>query len=120
MDLTISQMMQMQKDLFELHKDKWHPMEHTFGKDFILYMVEEVGEVIAVLKKKGSDAVMDNPAVRQAFLEEMADVLMYYNDILLRFHVTADEISEAFCSKHSRDLSRNYETEYKEQYNGKS
>ena len=118
MDLSISQMMYMQKELFEPHKDKWHPMEAEFGKDFILYMIEEVGEVIAILKKKGSGAVMDDPAVREAFLSEMADVLMYYHDILLRFHVTPEEISEAYTKKHDIDMARNYEGEYKEKYHG--
>ena len=113
MDLSISQMMQMQRELFEPHKDKWHPMEPEFGKDFILYMVEEIGEAIAVLKKKGAGAVMDDPTVRQAFLTEMADVLMYYHDVLLRFHVTPEEISQAFLSKHTVDIHRDYEKEYR-------
>ena len=118
MDLSISQMMQLQLELFEPHKDKWHPMEPEYGKDFILYMIEEIGEAIAILKKKGTGAVMDDPAVREAFLSEMADVLMYYHDILLRFHVTAEEISEAYIEKHSIDMVRNYEREYKEKYHG--
>ena len=46
MDLSISQMMQLQEELFEPHKDSWHPMEPEYGKDFILYMVEEIGEVM--------------------------------------------------------------------------
>lgn len=118
MDLSISQMMQLQQELFEPHKDKWHPMEPEYGKDFILYMVEEIGEVIAVLKKKGSSAVMENPAVREAFLSEMADVLMFYHDVLLRFQVTPEEISEAYAKKHRSDMARNYQKEYKELYNG--
>lgn len=118
MDLSISRMMQLQRDLFEKHKDTWTPMESQYGKEFILYMIEEVGEVIAILKKKGDTAVMEDAAVRQAFLSEMADVLMYYNDILLRFNVTPQEISQAYTDKHNYDMQRNYEREYKEQYNG--
>ena len=118
MDLSISQMMQLQKELFAPHKDKWHPMEPEYGKDFILYMIEEIGECIAILKKKGSAAVMEDPAVREAFLSEMADVLMYYHDILLRFHVTPEEISRAYAGKHNYNMERNYEIEYKEQYHG--
>lgn len=118
MDLSISQMMQLQKELFDPHKDKWPPMEAEFGKDYVLYMIEEVGEVISILKKKGSGAVMDDPAVREAFLAEMADVLMYYHDILLRFHVTPEEISEAYLNKHGYNMGRDYTKEYEEQYNG--
>ena len=118
MDLSIHQMMQLQRELYELHKDKWSPLEPEFGRDSILYMVEEVGEVIAVLKKKGHEAILEDPAVRQAFLSEMADVLMYYHDVLLRFHVTPEEISLAYADKHGYDMQRDYEREYKEQYNG--
>ena len=35
MDLSIHQMMQLQRELFEPHKDTWSPMEPEFGKDFI-------------------------------------------------------------------------------------
>lgn len=118
MDLTISQMMQLQKELFEPHKDQWSPMEPEYGKDSILYMIEEIGEVIAIVKKKGSAAIMEDCTVREAFLAEMADVLMYYHDVLLRYHVSPEEISEAFAKKHSYDMSRDYTNEYKEQYNG--
>lgn len=116
MDLTISQMMRMQQELFEPHKDQWSPMEPEYGKNFILYMVEEMGEVIAILKKKGSGAVLSDPEVRAAFLEEMADVLMYYNDVLLRFHVTPEEISQAYLRKHSQNMGRDYTQEYEELY----
>lgn len=118
MDLTISRMMQMQQELFEPNKDNWPPMEPEYGKDYILYMVEEIGEAVAVIKKKGSRAVMEEPSVREAFLSEMADVLMYYCDVLLRYHVTPEEISGAFVEKHTYDMKRDYTKEYKEQYNG--
>lgn len=116
MDLSIAQMMQMQQALFELNKENWSPMEPEFGKDFILYMIEEIGETIAILKKKGSADIVSNPNVRAAFLEEMADVLMYYHDILLRFHVTPEEISEAYIKKHLKNTGRDYSEEYKELY----
>lgn len=116
MDLSISQMMHMQQELFERHKDTWSPMEPEYGKDFFLYMVEEMGEVIAILKKKGCSAVTEDREVRDAFLTEMADVLMYYTEILLRFHVTPEEISEAYLRKHARNMGRDYTKEYKELY----
>ena len=118
MDLSIEQMMQMQLALYEQHRDSWPPMEAGFGKEYMLYMVEEIGEAIAILKKKGTDAVMNDEDVRCAFLAEMADVLMYYHDILLRFHVTAQELSEVYMQKHNRNLSRDYIREYEEQYHG--
>lgn len=116
MDLPISEMMKMQKALHTLHADEWSPLEPEYGKNTILYMVEEIGEVIAVLKKKGDRAAVENPEVRAAFLEEMADVMMYYMDTLLRYHVTPEEISRAYIRKHGRNMGRNYTQEYEELY----
>ncbi len=118
MDLSISQMMHMQRDLYDLHKDSWMPMEPEFGKDSVLFMVEEIGEVISVIKKKGSTAILDDESVRNAFLSEMADVLMYYHDVLLRYHISAEEISNAFLQKHAYDMIRDYSKEYGEMYHG--
>ena len=116
MDLSISQMMQFQKELYERNKETWSPMEPEYGKDSILFMIEEIGEVIAIIKKKGSTSIVSDREIRANFLEEMADVLMYYHDALLRFHVTPEEISEAYFKKHSKNTKRNYIEEYKELY----
>ena len=116
MDLTISEMMSLQKALYERHRGQWPPMEPEYAKDYILYMMEEVGEVIAIIKKKGGSQVVEAPVVRSRFLEEMADVLMYYNDILLRCHVTPEEISRAYLAKHEENMRRDYRRQYEEMY----
>lgn len=116
MDLSIGEMMSMQKALYALHEGEWTPMEPEHGHEFLLYLMEELGEVCGIWKKKGANAIMEDPAVRDAFLEEMADVLMYYHEVLLRFKVSADEISNAYTRKHSRNMGRDYAAEYKEKY----
>ena len=116
MDVTMGEMMQMQRDLYAKHEGEWSPMEPEFGKDSILYMMEEVGEVIAIVKKKGGQQILSDEEVRQAFLEEMADVLMYYNDVLLRYHVTAEEIADAYRRKHAHNMGRDYRKQYEEMY----
>ncbi len=116
MDLSISQLMQKQQELYALHKDTWSPREPEYGKDHILFMIEEIGETIAILKKKGSREVLEDDSVRAAFLEEMSDILMYYTDILLCFHVTPGEFAQAYHCKHNRNMHRNYTEEYKELY----
>lgn len=116
MDLSISEMMALQQQLYEPHRKEWPPMEPEYAKDYILYMMEEVGEVIAILKKKGGANVVQDSQVRSRFLEEMADVLMYYNDILLRCHVTPEEISQAYRAKHEKNMRRDYRRQYEEMY----
>ena len=114
MNLSISDLMAMQKNLHQLHEHQWYPLEPEYGKQTVLFMVEEIGEVISIWKKKGERAIVDDPTVRQAFLEEMADVLMYYHEVLLRFHVTPEEISKAYQDKHDRNMTRNYQKQYEE------
>lgn len=115
-DIKISDMMQMQMALWEQHKDKWSPMEAEYGRNFILWMMEEIGENIAIIKKKGDTAIMHEQAVRSSFVEEMSDVLMYYMDTLLRYGVTPEEISNAYLAKHSKNMERNYQSEYQSKY----
>ena len=39
---------------------------------------------------------MEDPAVRAHFVEEMADVLMFYNDVLLCYGIPAEGLKRAF------------------------
>ena len=112
-DIKISEMMKMQKELWEENKENWSPMEAKYGRNFLLWMIEEMGEVISIIKKKGDNEIMTDKEVRKAFVEEMSDILMYYNDTLLRYGITANEISNAYIQKHKRNMKRNYEEEYK-------
>ena len=46
-------------------------------------MIGEIGEVIDIVKKHGGENAAANEDVRVQLVEELADVLMYYNDVLL-------------------------------------
>lgn len=113
-DLKLSDMAAMQRELWARHQDTWSPMEPAAGRNFILYMIEEIGECVAILKKKGDGAVMEDSAVRAHFTEEMSDVLMYFTDTLLRYGITPEELSEAYLRKHHKDMERDYEREYQD------
>lgn len=56
---------------------------------------------------------MDNNEVRERFIEEMGDVLMYYMDVLNRFNVTSEEFSKIYLNKYISNMDRNYEKQYK-------
>ena len=49
----------------------------------LLWMIGEVGEVVDIVKKNGGRRAIEEAGLREHLVEEMADVLMYYNDILL-------------------------------------
>jgi NTP pyrophosphatase (non-canonical NTP hydrolase) len=111
-DIKISDMMKMQLALWENNKHKWSPMEPEYGRNSLLWMIEEVGEVISIIKKKSETEIMENPEIRSKFVEEIADVYMYLTDTLLRYGVTAEEIGTAYVEKHVKNIGRNYSVEY--------
>ncbi len=111
-DLKISEMMEMQMELWELNKEKWSPMEPSYGKSSLLWMIEEIGEVIAIIKKKKEHEILENEEVRSKFVEEFADVYMYLTDTLLRYKISPEEISSAYMNKHMTNMNRNYQKEY--------
>jgi NTP pyrophosphatase (non-canonical NTP hydrolase) len=112
-DLSISQMLDMSYKLWEQHKDTWSPMEPEHGKTFILYMIEEIGEAIAIIKKKTEDGIMNDPATREHFIEELGDVMMYYSDVLNRFKITPEEFSSTYIKKFESNMNRDYEGQYR-------
>lgn len=115
-DIRISDMMAMQKALYEQHKDDWKPREPQYANNFTLYMVEELGETISIVKKKGTDSIMSDEAVRRHFCEEMSDVLMYFTEILLCYGISPSELSDAYIEKFQRNMGRNYTAEYRDKY----
>ena len=119
-DLSISEMQKMQLDLYEQNKEKWGEMKPNDAKSHILYMIEEIGECISIIKKKGIASIMENQDVRSRFLEEITDVQNYYIEILNRLKITPEEYSNAYIEKHNINMKRNYEKDNKEKYNTKT
>lgn len=111
-DLSISHMLELSYNLWDKNKKTWSPMEPEFGSKFILYMIEEIGESIAIIKKKGEEKIMVDPEVRARFVEELGDVLMYYMDVLNRFNISAEEFSEIYIKKYEGNMERNYKKQY--------
>ena len=111
-NLSINELIQMQNELQKRMKDKWLPIAPENGHFSLLWMYEELGEVVAIIKKRGNDAIMEDEAVRSAFVEELVDVLMYYVDLMTCFNVTSDEISQAFIAKHQKNMHRDFIAEH--------
>ena len=69
----------------------------------------KIGEVADIIKKKGHDAIMENPHVRAHFVEETADVFMYLFDMMEAFGVSAEEFCDAYTAKFERNMGRSWE-----------
>ena len=105
-DFGINEMLEMQKALQEKYKDKWEGISPEIGKNKLLWMVGEIGEVIDVIKKNGDHKDCEESAERSHLVEELADVLMYYNDVLLCYGITAEELKAAYTEKFHKNMRR--------------
>ena len=105
-DFGINEMLEMQKALQEKYKDKWEGISPEIGKNKLLWMVGEIGEVIDVIKKNGDHKACEEGAETSHLVEELADVLMYYNDVLLCYGITAEELKAAYTEKFHKNMRR--------------
>ena len=105
-ELTVNEMLEMQRALQEKYKDKWEPICIDTGKNKLLWMIGEIGEVADIVKKNGDEEAVSNPELRAHLIEEMADVLMYYHDVMLCYGIASDELREAYTKKFERNMKR--------------
>ena len=105
-ELTIERMLEMQHQLQERYKSVWAPICPQQGQNQLLYMIGETGEVIDIIKKKGARQIMEDPDIRHDFVEELADVLMYFGDVMLCYGISADELSRVYEKKFQRNMQR--------------
>lgn len=105
-DFTINEMLTMQKQLQEKYKTKWEPISPSAGKHKLLWMIGEVGEVIDIIKKNGDRKIIEDVNIRKELVEEMADILMYYHDVMLCYGITADEMKNAYVDKFEKNMMR--------------
>ena len=104
-DFSIGEMQQMQQALQARYRDKWEPICPEIGQNKLLWMVGEIGEVIDIVKKHGGKAAASDEALRKHLVEEMADVLMYYNDAMLCYGISAEELKRAYTEKFEKNMN---------------
>ena len=105
-DFSINEMLEMQRKLQENYKGAWEPINAETGKNKLLWMIGEVGEVIDIVKKNGDHRAIEEAGLRNHLVEEMADVMMYYNDIMQCYDITAEELKHAYTEKFERNMTR--------------
>lgn len=105
-DFTINEMKEMQEKLQNNYKDKWESISPEVGKNKLLWMIGEIGEVIDIVKKHDGALANQDTDVRQELIEELADVLMYYNDILLCYNISSDELKSVYIDKFNKNMKR--------------
>lgn len=105
-DFGLNEMQEMQKELQAKYKNQWEPIEPATGKNKMPWLIGELGEVIDIVKKNGHKDVTENEELRKELVEELADVLMYYNDVLTCYGITTTELKEAYITKFESNMKR--------------
>lgn len=105
-DFGINEMQEMQKALQEKYKDKWEGISPEIGKNKLLWMIGEIGEVIDIVKQNGGTKASTDASLRKDLVEELADVLMYYNDVLLCYGISAGELKKIYTEKFEKNMKR--------------
>lgn len=105
-EFTINEMKEMQKMLQEKYKDKWEGISAEVVQNKLLWMVGEIGEVIDIVKKNSGLKASQDENLRKDLIEELADVLMYYNDVLLCYDISSEELKSAYVSKFEKNMKR--------------
>lgn len=105
-NFDFNEMQEMQKELQEKYKDKWGGLSPEKGIPMLLWLYGELGEVGDIIKKNGSEAILGDKEVRDHFIEELCNVMMYFNDIMLCYSVSPEELKEIYLKKHEINMSR--------------
>ena len=105
-ELTVNEMLEMQRQLQDKYKNKWEPICPEVGQNKLLWMIGEIGEVIDIVKKNGGRNASEDDNIRKDLVEEMADVLMYFNDVMLCYGISEDELKSSYISKFERNMKR--------------
>ncbi len=100
------EMQGIQKELQEKYLDKWGGLSPRKGRDSLLWMMIEAGEAADIIKKQGDEAIVEDEQTRHDFIEEMCDVMMYFNDVLLCYSITPEEVEKIYLEKHRRNMKR--------------
>ena len=101
-EFTINENERNAADFAEKYKDKWEGISVLAGRNKLLWMIGEIGEVIDIVKKHGDFEAAHQEDIRKDLIEELADVLMYYNDILLCYDISSEELKTAY-KKNSKE-----------------
>ena len=105
-NFTFTDMQNMQRELQEKYKEQWGGLSPEEAKSTLLWLYGELGEVGDIIKKQGSSKIINDEAVRAHFVEELCDVMMYFNDLMLCYDISPEEFERIYREKHHTNMGR--------------
>lgn len=105
-NFSFDDMQAIQRELQEKYKDQWGGLCPEKTARMLLWMFCEAGEAAQVVKKSSTEDLLSDTPQRRHFIEEMCDVMMYFNDVLLCLGITPEELEEVYREKHERNMKR--------------
>lgn len=102
----IKKMQSIQEELQEKYKEEWGGLSPRKGRDKLLWMMIEAGEIADIIKKDGDNSILTDDKIRKHFTEEICDVLMYLNDVMLCYSITPEELEKVYLEKHQKNMER--------------
>jgi NTP pyrophosphatase (non-canonical NTP hydrolase) len=106
--LDVAKMQQMQYQLWEKYKLHWPPLKPNQARNSLLWMIEEIGEVISILKKRGEEDVMTDMELRKDMVEELCDIMMFFTDVLIEFGISPIEFTDSYYNKYNKNMLRDF------------
>ena len=106
MELNLSDLFDMQRRLQERYIDKWGGLSAEIGRNKLLWALIETGEAADIIKKRGDQAILNDPAARHDFIEEIGDTIMYLIEALQCYDVSPKEFAEIYRKKFERNMNR--------------
>lgn len=105
-EFGFGEILKLQRALEDKYEEDWGALTPENGKEKLLWLFGELGEVGDVIKKNGNRKVMEKGPVRDHLLEEMSDCLMYLADFMMCYDISEEELGEAFRKKEESNMNR--------------
>lgn len=99
-------MQEIQRELQEKYQERWGGLSPEKGIQKLLWMFSEAGEVADAIKKTSTKDLLADTPQRRHFIEEMCDVMMYFNDLMICYRVSPQELEAVYREKHQRNMKR--------------
>jgi len=108
--MTLNELVSLQKEL-QGARPEWGGYSPERGRNQLLWLLGEAGEVIDIVKRNTPEQCAASGEIHDHLVEELADVMMYFVDVMGCYGISAEEFSKGYRMKHDRNMKRDFAAE---------